>query len=168
MGYTFEWDARKAASNLKKHGVAFDEATTAFGDPLSLLMTDPKHSEEEQRFLVMGLSVRIGFWLSLLQSVHRTLESSPHVLPLDRKGTTMSKDKPQSAKGRNRDTLQPEYDFSKAVRGVTAKRYAEGTNVVVIPPDILDVFPDAATVSEALRALAPVIRHQRQLHAKSA
>ena len=58
------------------------------------------------------------------------------------------------------------YDFLKAVRGVTAKRHAEGANVVVIPPDILDVFPDAATVAEALRALAPVIRHQRRLHAK--
>jgi uncharacterized DUF497 family protein len=46
MGYTFEWDARKAASNLKKHGVAFDEATTVFGDPLSLLMTDPKHYDD--------------------------------------------------------------------------------------------------------------------------
>ena len=54
-----------------------------------------------------------------------------------------------------------------AIRGVTAKRYAEGSNVVVIPPDILDVFPDAATVAEALRALAPVIRHQRQLHTKT-
>ena len=80
----------------------------------------------------------------------------------------MSKNKQLSAKGNNRDTLQPEYDFSKAVRGVTTKRYAEGTNVVVIPPDILDVFPDAATVAEALRALAPVIRHQRQLHVKTA
>jgi hypothetical protein len=78
----------------------------------------------------------------------------------------MSKDKPQSSKCSNRDTFQPEYDFSKAVRGVTAKRYAEGTNVVVIPPDILDVFPDAASVAEALRALAPVLRHQRQLQAK--
>lgn len=67
----------------------------------------------------------------------------------------------------NRDTLQPEYDFSKAARGVTAKRYANGTNVVVIPPDIIDVFPDTATVAEALRALAPVIRHQRQLHVKT-
>ena len=73
----------------------------------------------------------------------------------------------QASKANNNDTLQPEYDFSKAVRGVTAKRYAEGSNVVVIPPDILDVFPDAATVAEALRALAPVIRHQRQLHAKT-
>ncbi|MEI6704930.1 MAG: hypothetical protein WCL71_15570 [Deltaproteobacteria bacterium] len=75
--------------------------------------------------------------------------------------------KPQKSRVNNRDTLQPEYDFSKAVRGVTAKRYAEGTNVVVIPPDILDVFPDSATVAEALRALAPVIRHQRQLQIKS-
>ncbi|MDP4027499.1 MAG: BrnT family toxin [Gallionella sp.] len=58
MGYIFEWDSRKAASNLKKHGVSFDEATTAFCDPLSLLMDDPKHSEDEQRFLVMGLSVQ--------------------------------------------------------------------------------------------------------------
>lgn len=58
MGYIFEWDSRKAASNLKKHGVSFDEATTAFCDPLSLLTDDPKHSEGEQRFLVMGLSVQ--------------------------------------------------------------------------------------------------------------
>jgi hypothetical protein len=79
----------------------------------------------------------------------------------------MNKNKTQKNSINNRDTLQPEYDFSKAIRGVTAKRYAEGTNVVVIPPDILDVFPDAATVSEALRALAPVIRHQRQLQLKS-
>ena len=77
------------------------------------------------------------------------------------------KNKTQKNSVNNRDTLQPEYDFSKAVRGATAKRYAEGTNVVVIPPDILDVFPDAATVAEALRALAPVMRHQRQLQVKS-
>jgi hypothetical protein len=80
----------------------------------------------------------------------------------------MNKNNTQNAKMNNRDTLQPEYDFSKAVRGVTAKRYAEGTNVVVIPPDIRDVFPDTATVSEALRALAPVLRHQRQINAKAA
>ena len=58
MGYTFEWDGRKAASNLKKHGVSFNEATTVFGDTLSLLMGDPMHSVEEQRFIVIGLSVK--------------------------------------------------------------------------------------------------------------
>jgi hypothetical protein len=58
--------------------------------------------------------------------------------------------------------MRPEYDFSEAVRGVTAARYAQGANVVVIDPDVLDVFPDGKAVNEALRALAPVIRHQRK------
>jgi hypothetical protein len=60
----------------------------------------------------------------------------------------------------DRDTMRPEYDFSKAVRGVTAVRYAEGANVVVIDPDVLDVFPDGSSVNEALRALAPVLRER--------
>lgn len=62
----------------------------------------------------------------------------------------------------DRDTMRPEYDFSKAVRGVTAARYAAGANVVVIDPEVLDVFPDGERVNEALRALAPVLRQQRR------
>ncbi len=58
MGYIFEWDARKAASNLRKHSVGFDEATTVFGDPLGLLMPDPDHSDEEMRFVLLGMSNR--------------------------------------------------------------------------------------------------------------
>ncbi|MBH0199466.1 MAG: hypothetical protein HP497_08615 [Nitrospira sp.] len=61
----------------------------------------------------------------------------------------------------DRDTMRPEYDFSRAVRGTTAARYAQGTNVVVIDPEILDVFPTSASVNEALRALAPVLRQSR-------
>ena len=60
------------------------------------------------------------------------------------------------------DTMRAEYDFSGAVRGKTAARYAEGSNVVLIDPDVLDVFPDANAVNEALRALAPVIRRRRK------
>jgi len=62
----------------------------------------------------------------------------------------------------DRDTMRPEYDFSKAIRGVTAARYAEGANLVVIDPEVLDVFPDGTTVNQALRALAPVLRRQRR------
>lgn len=58
----------------------------------------------------------------------------------------------------DRDTMRPEYDFSGAVRGITAARYAKGANVVVVDPEVLDVFPDGAAVNEALRALAPVLR----------
>ena len=50
----FEWDPSKAASNRAKHGVAFEEAATAFGDPLSLTIADPDHSEDEARFIVVG------------------------------------------------------------------------------------------------------------------
>lgn len=60
------------------------------------------------------------------------------------------------------DTIRPEYDFSQAVRGATAARYAQGSNVVVIDPDILDVFPTGESVNEALRALAPVLRRNRR------
>uniref|UniRef100_A0A831XFA6 BrnT family toxin n=1 Tax=Geobacter metallireducens TaxID=28232 RepID=A0A831XFA6_GEOME len=52
----FEWDSKKAAANLKKHGVSFPEAATVFGDPLSLTFPDPDHSNEENRFVIMGLT----------------------------------------------------------------------------------------------------------------
>lgn len=53
---TFEWDEQKAAANLAKHDVAFDEATTVFGDPLYVDFYDPEHSGEEQRYLIIGRS----------------------------------------------------------------------------------------------------------------
>lgn len=56
MGYIFEWDAKKAKSNARKHGVTFDEATTVFADPLSLLMPDPDHSFAEERYVVLEMS----------------------------------------------------------------------------------------------------------------
>ena len=56
MALRFSWDPRKAASNLRKHGVSFEEAVTAFGDPLSLTIPDPLHSESEDRFVLLGLS----------------------------------------------------------------------------------------------------------------
>ncbi|MFO0700694.1 MAG: hypothetical protein U0236_15845 [Nitrospira sp.] len=61
----------------------------------------------------------------------------------------------------DRDTMRPVYDFSQAVRGATAARDAQGTNVVVIDPGILDVFPTSTSVNKALRALASVLRRSR-------
>jgi len=58
MGLAFEWDRNKARSNLAKHGVSFDEATTALGDPLSITISDPLHSELEERFVLIGYSLR--------------------------------------------------------------------------------------------------------------
>jgi uncharacterized DUF497 family protein len=52
----FEWDDRKAVSNLKKHGVSFEEASTIFRDPLSATGADPDHSFGEQRWVTFGVS----------------------------------------------------------------------------------------------------------------
>jgi hypothetical protein len=67
------------------------------------------------------------------------------------------------------DTMRPEYDFSNAVRGVTAARYAEGTNVVLLDPDVAQLFPHSRAVNEALRTLTRLgrvaarsnVRHKR-------
>jgi uncharacterized protein len=57
MALTFEWDSRKAQSNLAKHGVGFEEASTIFGDPSSLTIPDPEHSLSEERYVTMGRAV---------------------------------------------------------------------------------------------------------------
>ena len=56
MALEFEWDPQKAAANLAKHKVSFEEAATAFGDPLGRIVADPRHSSEEERFVLLGLS----------------------------------------------------------------------------------------------------------------
>jgi len=58
MGLRFEWNPRKAARNLAKHGVSFDEASTVFADTLSLTIPDPDHSEDEERWVIIGESHR--------------------------------------------------------------------------------------------------------------
>lgn len=52
MGYEFEWNPIKAAINLRNHGDSFEEASTVFADPLAMLMADPDHSIDEERFRV--------------------------------------------------------------------------------------------------------------------
>ena len=55
----FEWDSTKAASNLRKHGVAFEEARTVFEDDEALLIADPEHSDGEARFVLVGRSAAL-------------------------------------------------------------------------------------------------------------
>lgn len=55
MRYDFEWDNRKAKSNIRKHKISFERATTIFRDPNLLSIADEEHSETEERWLTMGL-----------------------------------------------------------------------------------------------------------------
>lgn len=54
--YLFDWDENKNISNQKKHGISFDEARSVFFDENAILFDDPQHSENEDRFLLLGLS----------------------------------------------------------------------------------------------------------------
>ena len=65
-GPTFEWDKRKASENRRKHRVSFEEARSAFLDENARVIPDPEHSDDEDRFVLLGLSVR----LRLLVVVH--------------------------------------------------------------------------------------------------
>jgi uncharacterized protein len=56
MSFYFEWDEEKARSNFDKHSVSFQEATTVLGDPLSITIDDPLHSDREERFVTTGRS----------------------------------------------------------------------------------------------------------------
>ena len=67
----FEWDPAKARINLRKHGVSFEEAETVFYDDHALLLDDPEHSGDEDRFVLLGLSSRFR----VLVVVHAYRES---------------------------------------------------------------------------------------------
>ncbi len=56
---TFSWDERKARDNLRKHAVPFEEAVTAFSDENARLMYDPEHSQNEDRFVLLGISSKL-------------------------------------------------------------------------------------------------------------
>jgi hypothetical protein len=64
----------------------------------------------------------------------------------------------KAAKSNRDPDMLDDYDFSSGVRGRYARRYAEGTNVVVLAPDVAAVFPDAQSVNDALRALVQIAR----------
>ena len=66
------------------------------------------------------------------------------------------------------DDMRPEYDFSGGVRGKFYKEYKKGTNVVLLDPDVAEVFPDSRAVNQALRVLAQLAKRQAKTKPKKA
>jgi hypothetical protein len=121
-------------------------------------MLDPSHSVEEQRFLVLGMSTdQLLLVVAYAERRQRTRIISARKATR-RERHDYEKARSKSKLGPDRDTLLPEYDFSKAARGVTAARYAEGTNVVVLDPELRELFPTSDAVNDALRELAAIAR----------
>ena len=135
----YEWDPKKARTNLRDYGVSFEEAATVFLDPLA--MTYPA-------ILRRGTS-------SLCRTVHEESvheSSEPGRLPA-RSANSMKK----ASARRAGDGLRPEYDLNRLKGGVRGKYFRQanaGTNLVLIEPELTRVFPDAASVNQALRLLA--------------
>ena len=136
MGFRFTWDPSKGRTNLEKHGVAFEEASTVFADALSLTIYDAAHSDAKDRWLIIGISQH-----QQLLVVHTDRGDTIRIISARQatpaKGECMSNVPETDA---DYDMLD-EYDFSQGVQGKYAQRYAEGTNVIVLAPDVADVFP---------------------------
>jgi uncharacterized DUF497 family protein len=81
MGFRFEWDRRKAADNLRKHGVSFNEASTVFHDPLARIFDDEDHAQDEPREIIVGNSVTgrllLVFFLERTENVIRIISARP-------------------------------------------------------------------------------------------
>jgi hypothetical protein len=145
----FEWDREKASANRKKHRVSFDEAATVFYDLLAATFNDADHSTRESRFLTIGCSSRDRLLVVSHTERGNTLRIISARLASAKSANAM-KAKPSTSEMRS----EYDFDYSKAVRGKYYKRLLkEGSNVVVLEPDIAKAFPDSAAVNDALRVV---------------
>ncbi len=86
---SFEWDGRKAQANFKKHGVSFEEAKSVFVDERAKLINDPDHSDDEDRFVILGLSGALR--LLLVCHCYRSDGSVIRIISARKASTTESK-----------------------------------------------------------------------------
>ena len=89
-GVRFEWDENKNIANRKKHNISFEEAQTAFYDDNALLIDDPDHSEEEERFILLGFSHRAN--LLVVCHCYRQSESVIRIISARRATKNEEKD----------------------------------------------------------------------------
>ena len=63
-------------------------------------------------------------------------------------------------KGKEKNTMREEYDFTGGIRGKFAKRFSDGSNIIVLDPDVAKLFPDSKTVNEVLRSIAKIAQQK--------
>lgn len=136
---------QKARRNLRIHQLSFEKASTVFGDTLSRTIEALLHSEAENRYVIIGQSIR----RRLLVVVHTTRGDPTRIISA-RVAMPRGKIMKTTVRTRRDPDMLNEYDFSRGVRGKYAKRYAEGTNIVVLSPDVAAIFPDSESVNAAL------------------
>jgi hypothetical protein len=107
-----------------------------------------------------GVRIVVSCWFSSTPKEATIFALSARESRIDENDRIMKK-----APEKNNEMLR-EYDFSQGVRGKYARRYARGSNVVVLEPDVAKVFPNAEAVNSSLRSLAEIIRRRKSLPAK--
>jgi uncharacterized DUF497 family protein len=149
----FEWDPAKARANEGKYGVTFDEASTVFGDALSVSGRDLEHSVGGKSLCnVWFIKSRACIGCLTLTVVASSASSVP-AQQLERRNEFMKKANLKD------DEMRAEYsraDLGPLVRGKYAARYAKATNIVVIDPALTKAFPNNEAVNDALRSLLAV------------
>jgi hypothetical protein len=150
-----EWDARKAAANLRKHAVSFEEASSVFIDPLSVTGVDPDHSFAEKRFVTFGVSSSRRLLVVAHADVTTPSGLSAPERRRGRRGSSMKKAKKLTGELRSEYTRS---DFDVLVRGKYADRLRRSSNVVVLDPEVAELFPNGASVNAALRSLAEIAK----------
>lgn len=162
----FEWDLRKEVSNRSKDGVGFREGATVFGDPLATTFPDRDHSGLEGRFLTLESRPAGECWLWSTARGATIFGSSVCGRSRAARGNFMKKTARQrNHEPRNHDEMKSEYDFASMKGGVRGKHYRDyrnGTNVVVLQPDVAEAFPTEDAVHEALRGILTTTRALRR------
>jgi uncharacterized protein len=170
MSLKFTWDEHKARSNLIKHGVSFEEATSVFDDPLGISIPDPDRSDEEEYWIGIGRSYAgksLVVWYVERGEAIRIIGC--------RRASRNELRAYEEGEGENfLMEMREEYDFSGGERGRHFRAYRAGHTVeitkedgtvevhhfkpvngsVIIDPDLRERYPDSAAVNRALRSLA--------------
>ena len=152
IGKRFEWDEKKAAANLRKHGVSFDLGALVFDDPFAAILYDSRHSIGEDRYTALGIPAETSTLLAVayvLRDPRIRLINARRATSKERR-RYMNQDFDRIADAADDFEMEPEYDFRGAVRGLV---YIPGTVVVRLPEDIAEHFPTPKAVNEALRRL---------------
>jgi uncharacterized DUF497 family protein len=165
LALEFEWNPQKAASNRAKHGVSFEEAATVFRDALGRIVADPRHSADEERLVLLGASKDGHLLAVMFVDRGERVRGSSSVRGGPRAMSEKIMKRPRVKSGLKgppgADEILPEYDFSKASPNKHASRYATGSSVVVLEPDVAAAFPTSVEANDALRALAAIIKKHR-------
>lgn len=127
---------------------------------LGLIVPDPRHSMDEERFVLVACRRRTTCWQYCSRTAGKPFPSSARERLPAASGEAMKKtsSKRQRSRRPGADDIRPKYDFSRAVRNQYAARYAAGSAVVVLEPDVAAAFPNSREANDALRALAGIIR----------